>query len=275
MSYKINTIVRSDKDVAQYEKRLSICLTPNGFSFSLTDILDELLAIGQVVCNLKAPIADLLADIKGFLNEVHIHPYGLKESELVTISRQFVWIPQHLYDETKERTYLDTLCKLQPTASVHTDHNDEIKANVVFSADSSIVSAFKIILPGIKIRCQHSKLVNSTALENSSQKSLMFVNMRGNETDFAVFCNKKLLLSNTFTCRNLDESVYYTLSLAKQLHLEEARLTVALCGDIDRDIYATMRRYFDSVALYNGRPLTLTVPEMQHIHTYQYALVLS
>lgn len=275
MSYKINTLVQSDKDVAQYEKRLSICLTPNGFSFSVSDILDQLLVIGQAECNLQAPIAELMADIKGVLGEAQIYPYGLKETELITISNQFVWIPQHLYDDSMQRTYLETLCKIQPTYSIHTDYNKDIKANIVFSADNNIVSAFKIVLPGIKIRCQHSKMVNSIVLENSDQKSLILIEMRGKESDFTVVCNKKLLLSNTYDCANIDETIFYALSLTKQLHLEDSRMMVALCGDVDRDVFSTFRHYFDSVVLYTGRPLTLTVPEMQHIHTYQYALVIS
>lgn len=275
MSYKINTLIASDKDVAQYEKRLSICLQPNGFSFSLTDLFDELLAIGEVQCELDAPMPQLLADIKGALSEAGIHTFGLKEAELVTISRQFVWVPQHLYDESKQRTYLDVLCKVTTGYGIFADHNETVKAYLVFSADNNAVSAFKIAVPGIKIRCQHSKLANDTAAEISDLKSLMLVNLRGKESDFAVFCNKKLQISNTYDCNNIDETVYFALSITKQLHLEDTRLTVAVCGDVDRDKYALFREYFPSMALYNGRLLTLTVPEMQHIHTYRHALILS
>lgn len=275
MSYSFDKLITSDKAVAQYEKRLSICLTSNGFSFSVTDILDELLSLGTVQCKTDAPMPQLLADIKGALAEAGIQSYGLKEAELVVVSRQFVWIPQHLYDATKERTYLDTLCKVKQGYGVFSDHNDLIKANIVFSADNNIVSAFRIAVPGIRIRCQHSKMVNATLLEQSDQRSLMLINLRDGESDFAIFGNKKLEISNTYDCVNFDETMYYALNLTRQFHLEDARLLVAVCGEADRERFAILGNYFPSLALYTGRPLTLPVAEMQHIHTYRHALILS
>ena len=275
MSYKINSFIASDKEVVSYEKRLSICLSSNGFSFSVTDVFDELLAMGEVESNLSAPMAELLADLKAALAEMHIHTYGLKEAELVTVSRQFVWVPQHLYDDSRQRSYLEALCKVPMGYGIYVDYNDAIKAHMVFSADNNPVSAFKIAVPGIKIRCQHSKLVNATMLESSDMKSVLLVNMRKCASDFAVFCNKKLQISNTFDCVNLDETIYHSLNLAKQFHLDDAHLMVAVCGDVDRERFARFREYFPNVALYTGRQLTLTVPEMQHIHTFRHALILS
>ncbi len=275
MSYKINSLIASDKEVASYEKRLSICLASNGFSFSISTIHDELLAFGEVECNTAAPMSELIADIKGIMAEAHIQPFGLKEKELVIYSQQFVWVPQHLYDEKKQREYLEALCTIATGCSVNVDYNDAIKAYMVFSADNNIVSAFKIAVPGLKVRCQHSKMANPTLLESSDMKSVLFMNIRFGMTDFAVFCNKKLQISNTFSCANWDETLYHALNLTKQFHLEDATMLTAVCGDVDRERFASLRNYFPNVALYTGRQLALTVPEMQHIPTYRHALILS
>lgn len=275
MSYKINYFIASDKDVASYEKRLSICLASNGFSFSVTDVYDELLAYGEMQCSLLSPIGELLSDIRAALAETRLQTFGLKETELITLSNQFVWIPQHLYDADNRKQYLDIMCKVPMGYGVFDDYNDLIKAHLVFSADNNIVSAFKVAIPGIKIRCQHSKMVNPIVLENSDQRSMMLVHFRAGETDFAVLDNKKLLLSNSYSCSNIDETMFYALNLARQFHLEDNRLLVGVCGSVDRDKFALLRDYFPNTALYTGRPLTLTVPEMQHIHTYRAALVLS
>lgn len=275
MSYKINSFIASEKEVASYEKRLSICLTSNGFSFSVTTVQDELLAIGDVECNLKASMSETIADIKGALSDAHIQPFGLKEKELVVFSRQFVWVPQHLYDEKKQRGYLEALCTIDAGCCVAVDYNEYIKSYIVFSADNGIVSAFKIAVPGLAVRCQHSKMVNATVLNNSEMKSVLLMNVRNGETDFAVMCNKKLQISNTYDCANFDETIYHALNLTKHFHLEDAMLVVAVCGDIDRERFARLREYFPSVALYTGRSLTLTKPEMQHLPIYRSALILS
>ena len=275
MSYKLNSFIASDKKVASYEKRLSICLKSNGFSFSVTTIYDELIALGEVDCNTAATMSELISDIKGVLSEIHIQPFELKDKELIVFSRQFVWVPQHLYDEQKQREYLEALCTVDTSCCVVTDYNEAIKSYMVFSADNSLVSAFKIAVPGLKVRCQHSKMVNPTVLESSELKSVLLMNIREGQTDFAVFCNKKLQISNTFDCVNFDEVLYHALNLTKHFHLEDATMVAAVSGDIDRERFARLKGYFPNVALFTGRPLTLTVPEMQHIPSYRHALILS
>lgn len=275
MSYKINSLIVSEKVVVSYEKRMSICLLSNGFSFSISTVHDEILALGEVECKLHTSISELLADIKGVMAEGGIQAYGLKETELVVNSRQFVWVPEHLYDDSKQRVYIEAMCKIESGHGVFSDFNSTVKAHMVFCADNNIVSAFKIAFPGLMVKCQHDKMANRTMMENSDLKSIILINVRDGESDYSVFCNKKLMLSNTFDCANFDETLYHALNLTKQLHLEDAMMMAAVCGDVDRERFARLRQFFPNVALYTGRPLTMTNPEMQHFALYRHALILS
>ena len=236
---------------------------------------DELLSIGEVECNVNAPISEMLATIKSAFGDLNVQPFGMKEAELVLCSRQFVWVPQSLYDESRQRDYLEALCNLEQGTTICADYNADMKAWMVFAAVGNQVSAFKIACPGLKVRCQHSKLANMTTMNDSDLKSLLIVNVRDGESDYEVFCNKKLQLSNTYDCANFDETIFHALNLTRQFHLEDAMLTVALCGDVDRERFARMRPFFPNVTLYNGRPLTLDTTEMRHTHLYRYALILS
>lgn len=275
MSYKINSLIKSDKIVGSYEKRLSICLTSNGFSFSLTSLKNELLVWGEVSVNLSAPMSDLLLDIKASFTEMGIITYGIKETRLITLSRHFVWIPQNLYEEKMQRSYLEALAPIQTGNSVFTSFNESTKAYIVFSAPNNVVSAFKIAIPGLTVRCQHDILVNETLLQASELQSVLMLNVREEETDYAILCNKKLQITNTFHCTNFDETLYHALNLTKQFHLEDATMTTAVCGNIDREMFAKIRQFLPNVSLYTGRQLTLTEPEMQHIPLYRHALILS
>lgn len=275
MSYCINSFINTDKEVVSYEKRLSICTKPNGFSFSVVSNDDELLALGDVDCDIAAPMPQLLSTVKDVFNRVGIKTFGLGDVELVVPSRHFVWIPMHLYDESKNREYVEAIHKLAVGESVFADYNASAGAYLVFVADSNMVSAFKIAISGIKIRAQHCKLVNADTLDASQMKSLMVLNLREKETDFAVFVNHKLQLSNTFDCANMDETLYYALNINKQLRLDDVPLTVALCGDTDRDGFNKVREFFDNVALYTGRNLSIATEELRRAPIYRYALILS
>lgn len=275
MSYRINSFIKTDKEVASYEKRLSICVMPNGFSFSVVSSQGELIALCDVDCALSQSMSQMLGNIKGVFSEIGLATYGMKETELIVPARHFVWIPIHLYDETKNHDYLEAIHKLEVGESVFADYNTAANAQLVFVADSNLVSAFRIALPGLKVRAQHSKLVNPDTIDASHMKSLMVINLREKETDFAVFVNRKLQLSNTFDCANLDETLYHAVNINKQLHLDDVPLSVALCGNVDKDQYHRVHEFFNNVALYTGRNLQLSSEQMRRTPIYRYALILS
>ena len=275
MSYRINSFICSDKEVVSYEKRLSICTMSNGFSFSVVSGKDELLALGDVECDMSMPMAQLLIAIKSVFNEVNLQTFSMKETELVVAARHFVWIPMHLFDEAKKRDYIEALHKVEVGETVIVDYNAAANANLVFTADNNLVSAFRIALPGLKVRAQHSKMVNQETLEASQMKSLLMMNVRNGETDFAVFCNRKLQLSNTFDCVNLDEALYYAVNINNQLRLDDAPLTLALSGEVDKEAYDRVSGFFSNVVLYTGRNLSMSTDELRSAPAYRYALILS
>ena len=249
----------------------------NGFSFSVTTCKDELFALGEVEINWagNATMTATMGAIKAAFNEAGIQPFGFNVVELVVPSRQFVWVPQHLYDAANDRKYLEALCKISVGNSVYADFNETLNAYMVFAADSNLVSAFKIAIPGIKVRCQHSKLLNAALMEQSASRSLLVMNLRDDAVDFAVLCNKKLMISNTYECANVDEALYHGVNLSKQFHLEDAALTMVVCGNVDRQSYEYISRFFPSTALYSGRPLSLLNPDMCQCPLYRYALMLA
>lgn len=275
MSYRINTLVSSDKVVASYEKRLSICLTPNGFSFSMTTTRNELLTLGEVTHGENPGMAEMIGIVRNVLAEANIQPIGIKDKQLIVPADKFVWIPEKLYDEANKRNYIESLYTVGQGREVVSAYNPAVKAYIVFVAESAPQSAFKIAIPGLQVSCQHDRMACTTLMDNSDMKSLLAINIRDRKTDYAVFCNKKLQISNTFDCANFDETLYHALNLTKQFHLEDADMLTAVFGDVDRQQYARMCKYLPNMALYTGRPLTMANPEMQQMPRYRYALILS
>lgn len=276
MSYKINTLNLSDRNVSPYEKRLSICQQTNGFSFSVCSSRDELLAFGEVECDVVGgSLADKVSVIKAALQEAHVTPGSYGQAELIVAASRFEWIPDHLYDGAQNRAYLENLGTIPVGMSVYADFNETLNAYLVFAADSSVVTPFQIALPGLKVRCQHSKMVNTSLVERTGVKPLLLIHVAEGQSDFAVFCNRKLQISNSFPCENFNETLFQALNLTHQFNMEEDTMTVMLCGDVDRSRYAEACHFFKDVQLYTGQPLKLTRPEMQHIPTYRHAILLS
>lgn len=275
MSYITNSFISSDKEVPSYDKRISICLETNGFSFSIVTTQDELLNFGAVAYEGTPGMTDAVQMIRNVWSEHNIVPFGFHEVELVVPARYCVLVPDELYEAGNDRKYLEPLVKIPFGQSVFCAHNEVLGAQAVFTADTNMVSAFKIAMPGLKVRCQYNKLINADLMKSSKMRSVMVLYLGKEVMDVVVYCNRKVQLANSYPYANTQEAVYSAVNIMKQLHLENAQLDVLLCGDVSRECYAEMRPYFPHTDLYCGRPLTKATVELQHLHTYRHVLTLS
>ena len=140
MSYKIDTYFSTERKVASFEKKISICQTSNGFSFSVRTDANDLVSIGSFTLTECNSMIDFLTSAKNALHELKIETFGLHEVELITIADQFVWVPNELYDDAKKNKYLDAVCAVRKGMAVFSDYNKAIDSHVVFAADKNITS---------------------------------------------------------------------------------------------------------------------------------------
>lgn len=273
MSYRLNNHISSDIDVPSYEKRLSICLRPNGFSFSVTSTGNILIAFGQAEHEGKSDMASLASDIKDFYQSIGLQSFGFNKVELVVPTNQSTLIPDDLYQDEKKQNYLHLLYNSLPLGSIiYSDHIESLGAYCVFAADSTIVTAFKIALPGIQIRSQFSKLSESDIVKESTPNICMHV--REGWIDVMVSNGGKMLLVNSYAVANGSEMLSIGVEVMQQMNVEQPTTTLHICGEADRDLYMLLRNYFPQVKLYNGKQYRFANPEFQHLHTYQHVLTL-
>ena len=78
MAYLCKTLIATEDDSSAQEKRLSICLGADGFSFSVTTASHNLLTFGQAEGTHATSITDATRDIKAFFAETGIRPLGFR-----------------------------------------------------------------------------------------------------------------------------------------------------------------------------------------------------
>ena len=156
MSYHTTSFITLDKEVPSYEKNISICLGANGFSFSIVSTKNELLSIGEIAIDDTASMAELIAFIKASLSEHNVPLFGFNKASLIVCSPYFAWVPNALYETGNDKKYLDPICKVPLGMGIYCDENELVDSRIVFAADNTVVSAFKIALPGLKVRSQHA-----------------------------------------------------------------------------------------------------------------------
>jgi len=273
--YHVNTFINTDKEVASYERRMSICLQSNGFSFSIITLDDTLMTFGEADFEFNLPFDQLVSSIKGFIVDNGLPTFGCKDVKLIAPSEHFVWIPEHLYEPLRDWQYIKTVSSFDnPKLSLFHAYSDTLKSYMVFSAPSDVAMAFKVAIPGIDIVNQHSILANKMLLNRSLQHPVLLMHVRNRVGDFDAFYNNQLLLSNSYAASNDDELLYHALDVMKKLHLETPDMELAICGLVGRDIYCRLQHYFPNVTLYTGRPLNYENSQFQTFHTYRHALLL-
>lgn len=274
MSYKVTTLITTDKAVANNDSRLSICLRSNGFSFSVT-AADVLLTLGEVECDLNRPLGETVSLVKAFFAEQGIDTLNTAQMRLIVPSDQFVWIPEELYDPTRDRQYLQMVATVEREQSICHILSQSLKAYMVFTAPQTATTAFKVALPGIDIHNQHSMLVNELILKKSLGHPCLLMHVRDCKADFEAFYDGHLLLSNTLPAADENECLYHALGIMKNLHMETPDMELAICGQVGRDIYRKLQHYFPSVTLYTGRSYKYLNPELQTLHIYRHTLLLA
>ena len=73
MSYKVNSFITSDTRIQDGDKKLSICLSANGFSFSVISLSGKLLAIGDVDCDTPKSVAAVLMQLREIFGKLSLN----------------------------------------------------------------------------------------------------------------------------------------------------------------------------------------------------------
>ena len=257
------------------ETRLSICLQPDGFSFSLLSGKRQLLALEESLPlpsgGAKALASDLLARLE---RQYSVSPLGLDGMRLVVPAGRFAWMPAHLFEPQRCRQYLDFVGASDASQGVAHILNKAMNAYMVFSVDNAVVTAFKVAFPGIDVHCPHSLLVTQALLDDSAARPLMLLHLSHGRADIEAFYSRRLLLSNSFSVANPDEALYFAIDIMKRLHMETPDMEMRLCGEVDRAVYARYQRYFPNVTLHVGAPVAAHSPTDTVVPTYKYPLLL-
>ncbi len=271
MAYTIKSFVSDTAAPGSSDKRLSVCLKPSGFSFTVFAGENHLLTYCDVQLSNDGSISTLSSDIKALFADKKLMIFGYSSAEVIACADLASWLPEHLYEKGRERQYLSMVGKVRDGFTCYSDYCDLLKSYIVFSADSTAVSAFKITFPGIKVRCQYSKLVVPDFIKQT--EPVILLNMRDGFCDIVASFGGQLHLSNSFATASVGDAMYKALNVMKSLSMENPDLSLWLSGLVDRDTYALFAKYFPKVRLYTGHPFSCQNDDLRNIHTYRDVLV--
>lgn len=266
MPYIKKTLLTTEAYDAVHDKRLSISLMADGFSFSVISAQGELLAFGEAVGGHSASMTDATRDIKAFFAEAGIRPLGFRGMELLVYSDASVWVPDEVFSPAAGRQYLKIVGA--EARSVMTAPCRALASTAVFTADEGLATAFKVALPGLTVVNQHVRM----ASYNPGGHPVLLANWRHGVVDLAAYVNGTYVYGNTVTALDENTLRYQMLDIVRTFGLESTDTELLMCGDVDRDRYSRYRPYFPKTTLFTGK--CIVGAAFRQLHTYRYALIL-
>ena len=200
---------------------------------------------------------------------------GFRQMRLIVPGTRFAWVPEHLFDAARMHQYLNLVAEVGEGMGVYHAYSSAVNSYIVFAAPESLVTSFKVTMPGIDVINQHSALVTKHLLHKSSGHPVVLLHVGEGMVDIEALYNDQLLLSNSFAADEEEELLYHALNVMKRLHLETPDMELSICGNVERNLYARLQHFFPNVTLYTGVPFRYLNPEFETLHTYRYPLILS
>lgn len=268
--YTSKSLITTAGELAPREKRLSICLRADGFSFAEVASSGALLSFGEAEGRHAPTMTTVMADVKAFFAAAGIRPLGYASMELIVLSDESVWVPDELYSSIANRTYL-RLAGSTPDG-VLTCHSRILASTAVFAANEQVVTAFKVAMPGVAVMHQHAKM--ALLAPRSQNHPLLLTHWRKGLVDVAAFRDGRYLFGNTLRFASEDEAVYHVVEVMRSYALEDPTTELLLCGDVDRERFAALRPYFPHANLFAGTVDCRQDPAFRTLPAYRYALLL-
>lgn len=271
MPYSCKSLIITPGEVAAHEKRLSICLRADGFSFSELTASGVLLTFGDAEGRHAASMTTVMSDVKAFFAQAGIRPLGYASIELIVLSDQSAWVPDELYSPAANRQYLKLVGS--DATTIMASPCPALGSTAVYSADDALATAFKVAIPGAVVLNQHVRLASAPFCRRSQDHPVLLAHWRQGCIDYAVYRAGAYLFGNTIPFANDNEALFHTVEIIKSFGLETPDAELLLCGDVDRERFALLRPYFPTATLFTGIHTSLGAPAFKSLHTYRHALI--
>lgn len=223
---------------------LSIRLSTDGFSFSVFNPLVDS----------EPPYYDrevdeslsLTANLKQTFREVEWLNRPFRRVNVLSADKRHTFIPLEFFEDEQAETVFYHNHPKQENEIVQ--YNILAKNNIVvlFGMDKSACSFLREQYPDIRFFSQASPLIEFFASKSRLGNSRkMYAHLRKEAVDIYAYERGRLLLANSYACKETNDRIYYLLYLWKQLGMDQERDELHLTGELaDKEVLMPELRKF-------------------------------
>ncbi len=245
LHYKQNKI--DSLEGLQENLKLSIQLSLDGFSFCLTDTLQNTI-VAIIEHNYEKPFAnhqELLTSVQSILSKEPLLNKPFEKVIILHSNNLSTFVPTPLFDKEKAVDYLKYNIKTLENDYIANDTIQTANITTVYVPFVNVNNYFFDIFGAFDYKHIATLLVESL-LDISKHKELQFyVHFQKQDFQIIVIKDNKLVFYNSFSFATKEDVIYYILFTAEQLQLNPEVFKLVLLGDIEEnsEIYNKIYTY--------------------------------
>jgi len=200
-------------------------------------------------------------DIESILNTLDFDKHGFSNIKIIVENNLHTLIPEALFIAEKADSYLKLNQTLSNDSKVLFNRLPKNMVNI-FAISESFYNTIKAIFPQSEITHVVELLQQFfNSFSHKENKDNIYVNIHDSTIDIAHLKNNDLNFFNTFKVDADTDIVYFILSIAEHLKLNQDKLHISLFGDVSSSssLIGLMKKYIPHVELMK-RPDTFSYP---------------
>jgi Protein of unknown function (DUF3822) len=241
---------RRFSNTAASEYELSLLVGTDGLSYLAADGNKEVLALKSWrFLNPENRFREVESAIRNIF--VGDEKLGLTfaKSHVAVYNNLTTLVPNRLFNPTDLPSYFSLLLRPDAALSYHYDDLPEMDAKLVFAVDSEVSRLCGQYFP--KGDIFHSSTALLSVWQKMSKRNGfdVFVNLRNQIAQIAVFDRRNLLFYNSFSFAKASDFLYFVLLAFDQMRLNPQETPLTVCGELleDSEIYKLLFRYVKEV----------------------------
>ncbi len=275
-TFKLEYLTKTEEQIVTNESNLSICLKAGGFIFAIIDKKFHLNTVGEFAVDMSGSMTQVMTNVKTCFSSIGIHIFNFNHISVVCPTDKNTWIPYKLYDSTKNKEYLKTVCAVYSSDTVVANVSNKTNAVNIFAYPLQQYSGMKIIMPKADY-VSASQVMTEYAFDVSSlMQNTLILNKRSNGCDFSIFKGNEFIISNSFAYQTAEDLIYFILYTLQQLEINTAQVNTLLTGEpYNEQELKVLKRYIKNVS-YSNPAENITIPmEFDGTDLQKYFLVLA
>lgn len=177
-----------------------------------------------------------------------------KSVKCIIVNNTSTLIPEPLYEEGSEKTYLKFNVPVEWNEFVLVDSLKSIDVKNVFTFPFELKAKLEGTFYNISYCHYISPLIDSLMTQNKNQTDKkLYLHVQQTHFEVILIEGKKLLFYNTFNHHSPEDFIYYLIFVCEQLQLNPENIEVVFLGEIEKNshIYSLVQKYIRNIKFGN------------------------